>query len=179
MASTEILLDWEKQPSLKPQIEKVVVNLSVGKSGEPLQKAEKVLKELTGQTPCRRHAKKTIRDFGIRKGEPIACMVTLRKKNALNFLNKVLPVIENKLSRKCFDKYGNFAFGIKEHIDIAGVKYNPNVGIFGMDVCVTVGRQGYHIKRRRAKKAKINSKHILTPEESIVFIKDYLGIEIN
>ena len=85
MASTEILLDWEKQPSLKPQIEKVVVNLSVGKSGEPLQKAEKVLKELTGQTPCRRHAKKTIRDFGIRKGEPIACMVTLRSNKMWDF----------------------------------------------------------------------------------------------
>ncbi len=55
-----------------PRIEKVVVNLNVGKSGEPLEKANKVLKEITGQTPVKKNAKTTIRDFGIREGEPIA-----------------------------------------------------------------------------------------------------------
>ena len=80
MAEEEILKAWEQQPMLKPRIEKVVVNMSIGKSGEPLEKAAKVLKELAGQTPCKRKAKKTIRDFGIRRGEPIACMVTLRKQ---------------------------------------------------------------------------------------------------
>jgi len=57
---------WETQPMLKPKIEKVVVNLNVGKSGEPLEKAAKVLKELTDQDPVKKKAKKTIRDFGIR-----------------------------------------------------------------------------------------------------------------
>ncbi|MDH5461323.1 MAG: 50S ribosomal protein L5, partial [Candidatus Bathyarchaeota archaeon] len=59
-----------------PKIEKVTVNISVGKSGEPLEKASNVLKQLTGQQPCKRKAKQTIRGFGIRKGEPIACLVT-------------------------------------------------------------------------------------------------------
>jgi large subunit ribosomal protein L5 len=169
---------WETQPMLKPQIEKVVVNLNVGKSGEPLEKAAKVLKELTDQDPVKKKAKKTIRDFGIREGEPIAAVVTLRKQKAIDFLNKVLPVIDNKISLSSFDKQGNFAFGIKEHIEIEGVRYEPDVGIFGMDVCVTMVRPGYRVKSRRRQKAVVGRKHVLTPEESVVFMKETFGVEI-
>jgi large subunit ribosomal protein L5 len=178
MSEDEIRKAWKEQPMLKPKIDKVVVNISVGKSGEPLEKAVKVMKDLSGQTPCKRNAKKSIRDFGIRKGEPIACIVTLRKQIAIEFLKKVLPVIDNKLPKESFDRYGNFAFGIKEHIEIPGVKYDPDVGIFGMDVCVSLSHCGYRIKDRRRRKTKIGSKHILTPEETMVFIKDTLGLEI-
>jgi len=163
---------------LKPKIEKVVVNISVGKSGEPLEKAANVLKDLTNQTPCKRKAKKTIRDFGIRRGEPIACIVTLRDENALEFLKKVLPIIDNKISKESFDRNGNFSFGIKEHIEIPGVKYDPDIGIFGMDVCVSLSRCGYRVKNRHRKKAKIGSKHILKPGEAMIFAKIALGIEI-
>ncbi len=163
---------------LKPKIDKVVVNISVGKSGEPLEKAVKVLEELTDQVPSKRMAKDSIRDFNIRKGESIACMVTLRKQKAIDFLNKVLPVVDKKIARKSFDSQGNFSFGLKEHIEIPGVKYDPDVGIFGMDVCVTMTRPGYRVKNRRLRKAKLGSKHLLTPEESVLFIKETLGAEI-
>ena len=169
---------WEEQPMLKPQIEKVVVNLNVGKSGEPLEKAFKVLKEISGQSPVKKNAKKTIREFGIRQGEPIACVVTLRRQKAIAFLKKVLPVLDNKISRSSFDDQGNFAFGLKEHIEIAGVKYDPDVGIFGMDICVTLNRPGDRVQDRRKHKAKIGHKHILTPEEAILFTKQTLGVEI-
>lgn len=178
MSDDEIRKAWEGNPMLKPKIEKVVVNLSVGKSGEPLEKAAGVLKELTGQTPCKRKAKQTIRDFGIRKGESIACIVTLRNQDAIEFLNKVLPVIDRKIAKRSFDKNGSFSFGLKEHIEIRGVKYDPDVGIFGMDVCVAMIRPGYRVKNRRREKSKIGSKHILTPEESMVFVKDTLRVEI-
>lgn len=178
MSEDEIRKTWEKQPALKPKVEKVVVNICVGKSGEPLEKAMKVLKELTGQTPCQRKARKSIRDFGIRKGEPIACLVTLRKQSAMDFLKKVLPVVDNKLSKESFDQFGNFSFGLKEHIEIPGVKYDPEIGIFGMDTCVSLIRPGYRVKNRRRAKARIGSKHILTPAEAMVFVKDALGAEV-
>ena len=178
MSEETFVKKWETQPMLKPQIEKVVVNLNVGKSGEPLEKAAKVLKELTDQDPVKKKAKKTIRDFGIREGEPIAAVVTLRKQKAIDFLNKVLPVIDNKISLSSFDKQGNFAFGIKEHIEIEGVRYEPDVGIFGMDVCVTMVRPGYRVKSRRRQKAVVGRKHVLTPEESVVFMKETFGVEI-
>jgi large subunit ribosomal protein L5 len=169
---------WAEQPMLTPRIEKVVVNLNVGKSGEPLEKASKVLKELTDQTPVKKKAKKSIRDFGIREGESIAVVVTLRREKAINFLKKVLPVIDNKISKNSFDEFGNFAFGLKEHIEIAGVKYDPEVGIFGMDICVTVNRPGQRIKVRRKQQKHLGSKQKLTPEESIAFIKQTLGVEM-
>jgi large subunit ribosomal protein L5 len=178
LSEDDVHRKWEKQPMLRPRIEKVVVNISVGKSGEPLEKAAKVLKEITGQTPCRRKAKDTVRDFGIRKGESIACIATLRKEKAIEFLNKVLPVIDKKLSSKSFDRQGNFSFGIKEHIELPGVKYDPDVGIFGMDICVSVIRPGYRVKTRKMQRNKIGTRHVLTPEESMTFAKDTLGVEI-
>jgi len=178
LAKDETHKALEEQPMLKPKIEKVVVNIGVGKSGEPLEKATKVLKELTGQTPCKRKANKTIRDFGIRRGEPIACIVTLRDQRATEFLKKVLPIIDNKISKESFDQHGNFAFGIKEHIEIPGIKYDPDIGIFGMDICVSLTRGGYRVKKRHRRKTKIGSKHILKPEEAMEFAKENLGIEI-
>src|SRR5208283_1581514 len=156
---------------LQPRIEKVVVNLNVGKSGEPLEKANKVLKEITGQTPVKKKAKKTIRDFGIREGESIAVVVTMRKQAAIDFLKKVLPVVDNKVSKTAFDVRGNFAFGLKEHIEIPGVKYDPEIGIFGMDICVTVNPPGQRKKNRRREKKSVGAKHMPTAEESIVFVK--------
>ena len=178
MSEEALINNWEKHPMLKPRIDKVVVNLNVGKSGEPLEKANSVLKEITGQTPVKRKAKKTIRDFGIREGESIAVVVTLRKQKAVDFLKKILPVVDNKVAKRAFDELGNFSFGLKEHIEIPGVKYDPEIGIFGMDVCVAVNRPGQRIKIRRKQKQSIGPKHLLTPEESIVFIKQTLGVEI-
>ena len=176
--SEEMVQQWEKQPMLRPRIEKVVVNLNVGKSGEPLEKAFRVLNEIAGQKPVKKNAKESIRDFGIRKGEPIACVVTLRRQAAIAFLKKVLPVIDNKISKRSFDDRGNFAFGLKEHIEIPGVKYDPDIGIFGMDICVTINRPGDRVHDRRKRNASIGGKHVLTTEESIAFVKQLLGVEI-
>jgi len=169
---------WIEHKMRQPRIEKVVVNLNIGKSGEPLERAVRVLDELSGQTPYKAKAKKSIRDWGIRQGEPIACVVTLRREKGLAFLKKVLPVIDNKISKRSFDEVGNFAFGLKEHIDIPGVKYDPEIGIFGMDVCVSVNRAGQRIKVRRKQTKHIGKKHLLTPEESMEYVRQTLGVEI-
>jgi len=177
MSLEEISIRWHENPMLKPRIEKVVVNVSVGKSGEPLEKAMKILEELTGQKPCVRRAKKTIREFGIRKTEPIACLVTLRGEKAQDFLKRILQTVDNKVSERAFDEYGNFSFGIKEHISILATKYSPELGIIGMDISVTLSRPGYRVKRRHRGKSKIGSGHLLTRDEAILFMKDAFGVE--
>ncbi|KYH41143.1 MAG: 50S ribosomal protein L5, large subunit ribosomal protein L5 [Candidatus Bathyarchaeota archaeon B26-2] len=169
---------WEENPMLRPKIEKVVVNVSVGKSGEPLEKASKILEELTGQRPCRRRAKKTIRDFGIRRGEPTACVVTLRGGRAEEFLKKAFQAVDSRIQSRSFDELGNFAFGIKEHIEIPGTRYKPELGIIGMDVCVSMEKPGYRVKKRRRVKSKIGSSHLLTREESILFVQERFGVEV-
>ncbi len=178
MSSEEIHAKWKEKPMLKPKIEKVIVNVSVGKSGEPLEKAMKILNELTGQKPCARKAKKTIRDFGIRRGEPIACLVTLREERAHSFLKRAFQAVDNKIQKVSFDSHGNFSFGIKEHIEIPGTKYSPELGIIGMDISVAMDRPGYRVKRRCRAASRIGSDHLLTIEESITFIGDDFGVEV-
>ncbi len=167
-----------RNPMLRPRIEKITINMSVGKSGQPLEQAATILQQLTDQKPSKRAAKKTIRDFGIRKGESIACVVTLRKEKAEQFLRRGLQAVENKLSKYSFDPQGNFSFGIKEHIDIPGTKYVPALGIHGMDVSVALSRPGYRVKRRHRAKSKIGKAHLLTADEAILFIKEEFDVEI-
>lgn len=169
---------WESNPMLRPRIAKVTVNIGVGESGERLQKAARVLEMLTGQKPSVRRAKRTIRDFGIRKGEPIAVMVTLRREKAIEFLRKALQAVGNKLRASQFDEFGNVAFGIKEHITIPGVRYDPEIGVFGMDVVVTIERPGYRVARRRRARSRIPRRHRVTKEESMVLLHELFGVVI-
>jgi large subunit ribosomal protein L5 len=164
-------------PMLSPRIGKVTINICTGKSGEMLEKASKVLEQLTGQTPCQRSAKQTVRDWGVRKGEPIACIVTLRGEKAIDFLKRAFEAVENKISASSFDNLGNVAFGIKEHIEIPGVRYDHNLGIFGMDVCISFERIGYRLKRKRIK-SKIGAKHVLTAKDTIPFLANQFKLEI-
>ncbi len=178
MSVEEAVKRSSTNPMLQPRIEKVIVNMSVGKSGEPLEKAATVLQQLTGQKPCKRKAKKSIRDFGIRKGEPMACIVTLRNEKAREFIKRALQAVESKVSKRSFDKQGNFSFGIKEHIDIPGTKYMPELGIHGMDVAVTLSRKGQRVKYRHKAESRVGVKHRLTPEEAITFVQDEFGIQV-
>ncbi|MCX8204076.1 MAG: 50S ribosomal protein L5 [Candidatus Nezhaarchaeota archaeon] len=167
-----------ENPMRRIKVGKVVVNMAVGTSGEQLMKAAQVLEKLTGQKPCFRKAKRTIKDFGIKKGETIACMVTLRKQKALDFLKRALAAVGFKLKRSCFDPLGNFAFGVKEHISLPGVKYDPALGIFGFDVCVSLERPGYRVKTRRRRRSCVGKKHLVTREEAWGFVERELGVTL-
>ncbi len=123
-------------------------------------------------------AKKTIRNFDIRKGENIACKVTLRKDKAYEFLSKVLQATDGRIKQSCFDQVGNLSFGVKEHIEIPGTKYMPELGIFGMDVSVALSRAGYRVKERRRARSKLGARQCLTPNDAIAFVKDAVGAEI-
>ncbi|MHA1741664.1 MAG: 50S ribosomal protein L5 [Candidatus Thorarchaeota archaeon] len=172
-----IVKEWEAYPMRRPYIAKVIVDMCTG-GGEPLKRAATILEMLTGQKPVQSRAKQTIRDFGIRKKEPIAVRVTLRHERAVEFLRRALQAKDNILLVKNWDEDGNFAFGIKEHIDIPGVKYDPQLGIQGMNITVVIERPGFRVKRRRRRKAKVPWRHRLTPEESMVFMKREFGVEI-
>ncbi len=162
----------------RPIIEKIVLNISVGQSGEPLQQAMRILQDLTGQTPSQRLAKRSIRDWGIHRREPIACLVTLRNEAAMAFVKRAFDAIGHRLPRSSFDPNGNFAFGISKHIDLPGVRYDPDLGIVGMDVSVAMGKPGYRVKRRRLAKARVGTKQKLTRDEAIEYIRNAFGLEI-
>lgn len=169
--------DWKAYPMRAPHIAKVVVDVCTG-GGEPLTRAATILEDLTGQAPTQSKARQTIRDFGIRRREPIAVRVTLRHKKAEEFLARALKAKDSVLLIKNWDLDGNFAFGIAEHIDIPDVKYDPQLGIQGMNITVCIERPGFRVKRRRKGRTKVPYRHRLTPEESMVFVKNKFGIEI-
>jgi large subunit ribosomal protein L5 len=171
-------MEEHQNPMKRLKIAKVVVNMAVGASGEKLAKAAQVLEQLTGQKPSFRRAKKTIKEFGIKKGESIACVVTLTKDRAVEFLKRALAAVDFKIKKSSFDEFGNFSFGIKEHISLPGVKYDPALGIFGFDVCVTIERPGYRVMRRRRKRSSVGKGHRVTREEGMKFVEEVLGVKI-
>jgi large subunit ribosomal protein L5 len=160
------------------KVHKLVINIGVGRSGEPIDKAKNALLELTGQQPAVRGAKKTVRDFGIHKGEPIGVVVTLRREPAVEFLKRIIASKRNVLKASSFDNYGNISVGIHEHIDIPGTKYNPDIGIFGMDVNIVLNRPGYRIATRRRKSSKIGKSHRINREEAVEFFKQEYGVQV-
>jgi len=164
-------------PMRIPRVEKVVVNIALGKSGEPLERAKTILSQVTNGKPYTAKAKTTIRDFGIHKGEPIACIVTLRREKAMEFLRKSLEAVGKKVPLRSFDKYGNFSFGIKEHLLLPGTRYNPELGTVGMDVAVTLTRPGFRVARKR-RGTKVGVKHRLSREEAVEFVRGNFGVEV-
>lgn len=158
-------------------IEKVVLNIGCGGDLEKIEKAKKLLKMLTNREPYVTKSKKRS-TFGIAKGKPVGVMVTLRGKEAEELLKRALHATDYKLKISQFDEEGNFSFGVKEYIDIEGAKYSHEIGILGLDVCVSLKRPGFRIKYRRIQKRKIPKKHKITKEEAIEWVKKNLGVKI-
>ena len=168
----------QENPMCKPRIAKVTVNIGVGEAGERLKKAETVLENLTGHKPVETISKTTNKEWGIRKGMPIGCKVTLRGKDAEDFLIRAFKIRKNRIPEYSFDDGGNVSFGIPDHTLFEDQKYDPEIGIFGMDVCVTMVKAGYRVKERKKARAKIGANHRVTVKEAVCFLKDMYGVDV-
>ena len=166
-------------PMLAPTITKVTVNIGVGEGGRRLQLAEKVLEVLTGMKPSRTLSTKTNRDLGTRKGAPIGCKVTIRdSKKAESFLKDAFWVRDQTLPSYNFDSQGNLSFGISDYTDFPDQKYEPDIGIFGMDVNVVLERPGHRISRRRRRKSRVSRHHRIEREESKEWFSEKFELNI-
>jgi len=159
------------------KIEKVALNIGCGDNKDKIEKAAKLLEMLTNKKPLITKSKRRS-TFGVSKGKPIGVMVTLRGKDAEDFLKKALFAVDNKLKKTQFDNEGNFSFGVKEYIDIQGVKYSHQIGMLGMDVAVSLERPGFSVKKRKIQKRKIPRTHRINKEESIDWLKNNFGVGI-
>ena len=114
--------------------------------------------------------------FKLRKGLHIGTKVTLRGKTALEFLEKALAAKKRILKLENFDRTGNFAFGVAEYIDFPGAKYDPKIGMYGFDVCVTLMRKGKRVALRKIGQSKIGKAHLIKKEDAIEFAKSKLNV---
>jgi large subunit ribosomal protein L5 len=151
--------------------------MGIGTSGEPIEIGKKILVQISGKKPNTRNAKKSHRDWGVRKGEPIGVAVTVRDNDATELLKKLLIVKDSQIMEKSFDNEGNLSFGIREHIDIPGIKYDPKIGIRGLEVSVSLTRPGFNIKLNK-QKSKIGKNHRITKKDAIEFLIDEFGVKI-
>ena len=144
----------EIQPSLKtkfglknlymgPKVEKIVLNMGLGLDGNDskiLKSCEEDLAKITGQKPLITKFKKSVANFKTRKGSNAGLKVTLRKDKMYEFLDRLvniaLPRIKDfrGLSAKGFDNFGNYTFGVKEHIIFPEVNFDKVDKIRGMDI---------------------------------------------
>jgi large subunit ribosomal protein L11e len=155
----------KQNPMRKIRIEKLVVNCCVGEPGDRLTRASRVLQELTEQEPVFSTARLTVRSFSIRRNDKIACHVSVSGEKAEDILQRALHVKEFELKEKNFATSGNFGFGIAEHIDL-GLKYDPSVGIYGMDFYVVLSRAGRRVGLRKHKRGNVGINHKISKEDA-------------
>jgi large subunit ribosomal protein L5 len=170
--------DEKKNPMQEIRIEKVTLNIGAGKDQKILEKGVKLLNNLTGRNPIKTITQKRIAAWGLRAGLPIGCKVTLRKGVAYDVLSRTLDAKSNMLNSRQFDNNGNLAFGVPEYIDIKDARYDPDIGMMGLEVCVTLERPGYRIKRRSLLSKKIPAKHKVTKEDAINFMQTKFKVEL-
>ncbi|MBL7054837.1 50S ribosomal protein L5 [Candidatus Woesearchaeota archaeon] len=165
-------------PTRNIRIEKITLNIGAGKDQSRLDNALVLLKDISEAKPVKTVTNKRLQEWGLRPGLPIGCKVTLRKKKAKELLARLLDAKDKRLKESQFDDQGNISFGIAEYIDIKGAKYDPKIGIMGLEVCVTLERAGYRIKKRRLLRRKVPKNHRITKEEAIDFMKKELNVEL-
>ncbi|MFH0832672.1 MAG: 50S ribosomal protein L5 [Candidatus Aenigmatarchaeota archaeon] len=154
-------------------VEKIVLNMGCG-AKTPIESAKTILERIVNLKIIITKTKRRS-TFGMPKDKQIGCKVTIRNDDAL--LKRLLDAKDYKLSEKNFDVRGNLSFGINEYIDIPDMDYDPKIGVLGLDVCVTLERPGYRVKRKRLAR-KLGKKHVITKEEAIAFMKEKFGVVI-
>lgn len=178
MADNQTVRALDDNPMTTPALDKVVVHICVGEGGQKLINAENIVRTLTGQATVRTAAKKTQPIFGIRKGQDIGCKTTLRSKRASTFLHRALETRQNLVHEFQFDENGNVSFGIVDHTDFSEMTYDPQIGIFGMDVIVSLKKPGYRVARRHVAQGRLPIRHRVTREEAIAFLQDNYNVVV-
>jgi len=136
-----------KNTFMSPKLKKVVINMGLGLDGADakiLKSSQDDLGKITGQKPIITKFKKSVANFKTRKGTNAGLKVTLRGNKMYEFIDRVvniaLPRIKDfrGLSQKGFDKFGNYTFGIKEHIIFPEVNFDRIDKIRGLDIVVVI-----------------------------------------
>jgi large subunit ribosomal protein L5 len=154
------------------RIDKLTLNFGAGKDQQQMEKGIQLIKMLTGKTPVKTITQARIPGWGLRPGLPVGLKLTLRGPEAEEVLKRLLEGRERQLKESCVDDHGNVSFGVPEYTEIPGAKYDPKIGIIGLQASVTLTRPGYRVARRRTATTKVGRNHRITREEAMAFMKE-------
>ena len=168
----------EKQSNImrKIKIEKVTLNIGAGVEVDNIDKAAVLLERISGKKVVKTKAKKRIAAFKIRPGLSIGAKITIRGKESEEMLARMLKAVNYELPETCYTIDG-LTFGVPEYIDIPDVRYDPKIGIIGLNISVTLARSGYRVKNRRNLKGRIPARHRISAEEVKSFMKEKFNVK--
>ncbi|MGC9099292.1 MAG: 50S ribosomal protein L5 [Candidatus Micrarchaeia archaeon] len=167
----------DANPNRDIVLEKVVINIGIGQNEQLYDNAKALLKKLTGHEAAPAKAKSRDPSLKIRKGQIIGVVVTLRKGDALSMLERAIDAVGTIKESSIRDNTLNF--GIKEYIDFSGVKYDPKIGMFGMNINAVFARRGKRVEERKRKRSKASKEHMTVKKEEIKeYLKNKFGKDI-
>lgn len=159
-------------------IEKVTINMGTGSDENANANAKKLITLITNKKPVSTVSKKRNPSFKISKGQKIGAMVTIRGEETTPLITRLLDAVDNRLKESAI-KNNTVSFGIKEYIDISKVKYDPKIGMMGLNVNITFKRKGIRVEQRKRKKGIVPDRHkIVGRDEIIKYLKEKFNVEI-
>ncbi|MFT4250520.1 MAG: 50S ribosomal protein L5 [Candidatus Woesearchaeota archaeon] len=158
------------------QIDKVTVNFGAGKDQKRLENGITLIKMVTGLDPIKTITQARIPTWGLRPGLPIGAKITLRGEQAQEVAARFFTARNNKVASSCVDNQGNVSFGVAEYVDIPGVKYDPKIGVLGLQISITLKRPGFRVQRRKLQTTQVGSSHKIRQEEAQKFLTEKFGV---
>lgn len=160
-------------------IDKLTLNFGAGKDQKQLEKGISLIKQLSGVEPVKTITQKRLPAWGLRPGLPVGAKLTLRGEAAETMCRRLLTARDFKLRRTNLDSFGNVSFGLKEYLDIPGAKYNPEIGMIGLECSLTLKRAGYRVRDRKLRKGPIGKHHRVSHEDALAFMAERFTVQLD
>jgi large subunit ribosomal protein L5 len=158
------------------KVNKLVINIGTGSDESVQGNAKQLIKMITGRKPADEVSRTRNPAFKIAKGQKIGAFVTVRGEDAKKLIKKLLEAVDNRIKYSSITE-NSMSFGIPEYIDISGVKYDPKIGMLGMNVNISFKRNGLRVAFRKRQNGKIPAKHrSISREEIQEYIKREFGV---
>jgi large subunit ribosomal protein L5 len=157
------------------RLDKLVVNIGTGVDQQLNTNARRLLELITGRKPADEISRKRIPGFKTAKGQKIGAFVTIRGPKAKELAVKLFDAVNDTLNARSVTD-NSISFGIHEYIDISGVKYDPKIGMLGMNVNLSFKRAGMHVELKKRHASRVPKYHKTISADEL---REYVKKEFN
>jgi large subunit ribosomal protein L5 len=169
-------MNMADNPMRNIKINKVVINIGTSSDDKAQVNAKRLLNLVSGRNAADSLSKRRNPVFKIIKGQKIGAFVTLRGKLAKTTLTRLLDAVDNKIKLESITA-NSASFGLREYIDISGLKYDPKIGMMGMSINVSFMRPGLRVALRKRQRGTLPDRHRnISKEEIIQYFKNELNV---